>query len=103
MIVHYDQARIGLFSIDTNKYKLPVGWIQEQKAYTIIGEYYHWYAERIYVTETGYWDSDGVRFSIVHTTFIGIHKSRLIRWLFELHLPGDIGLQIAGQQMQLFT
>lgn len=65
--IKYKIPKIGLFSIYANpaKYILGEGWKEDIKQYTIIAEDEHWY----------YYNKEH-----------GIHKSRLIRFNYQLSL-----------------
>lgn len=64
----YATPRNGLFSITTDEYQLPGGWVAKDEVRLIIGKADGIYVERLVDL------SDG---DIVP---IGLHESRLIRW-----------------------
>jgi hypothetical protein len=75
----YKTPRFGIFYIDTNTYKAPMGWIQEETKYKIVGETDDCYVYRLQASGYGEWVGDVV----IQKQFIlpiGIHKSRFIRW-----------------------
>lgn len=64
----YVVPRNGLFSITTDEYKLPDGWVAKEEIRLIIGE-----ADGMYVERLADYSSE----SIIP---IGLHESRLVRW-----------------------
>ena len=78
--IPYETPRIGIFLIDTEIYKLPEGWLTEEKEFTIIGEERECYIKRIYESIHGEWiNGKVVEFKFIN--HVGIHKSRFVRWL----------------------
>jgi hypothetical protein len=81
----FPKYKFGLFNIHTDVYKLPGGWVQKQEEYLIIGEDDTAYITKLQESTQGEWIGD----KIVESTFIlplGIHKSRLIKWIPILEL-----------------
>ena len=97
-MIIYQNPKFGIFNIETNEYDIKIGWIQKQEPIRIIGEDSECYIERTYISEMGYWDKDGVRFSILKHSAIGPHKTRLINWLIN----PKIDFSLLGQQLTLF-
>lgn len=64
----YNTPRNGLFSITTDEYRLPEGWVCKQEKRRIIGEADGMYVERLIVS------------SGEDTVPVGLHTSRLLRW-----------------------
>ncbi len=79
-LINCDQHRPGVFNVETNVYKLPIGWLQKPEEIRIIGETDEWYVYKLLESEYGEWVGPIVikRFYIHR---IGIHKSRLSHWL----------------------
>lgn len=63
----YKHPKNGVFRCETNEYKLPIGWIQEEKEFLIIGE-----TDLHFIYELKEFEGKLLP--------IGIHKSRLVKW-----------------------
>jgi hypothetical protein len=76
----YLHPKKGLFSVETGYYNLKDGWIQKSVETVIIGEPNLHYIEQLQEYEFGEWVGNTVIKNKIITP-IGIHKSRLIKWL----------------------
>jgi hypothetical protein len=77
--IKYNYPKIGIFELETNVYKPPIGWLQKQEEKLIIGEADEMYVYRLQESGHGEWIED----KVVQKTYImplGIHKSRLVKW-----------------------
>lgn len=85
-IVHgfkmYSTPLKGIFRCEKpdGKYLLPGGWEKVMKEYLIIGETKTSYVSRLIPSETGYWVGNR-RWTEKYILPVGIHKSRLVRWV----------------------
>jgi len=76
----YAQPKPAIYNHDTNVYKLPDGWLMDQREATIIGETDDCYITRLQPSEHGEWiNGEVVKFEYILP--IGIHKSRFVRWV----------------------
>ncbi len=77
--IPYEQIKTGIFKEDTNIFKLPGGWVWEEKTVDIIGETEDSYVYELSESGHGEWIGDKV---VQHKYILpmGIHKSRFIRW-----------------------
>lgn len=76
----YEHPKTGEFWTETNEYRLPGGWVRKLEPITIIGEDDTGFVYRLQESGHGEW-IDG---QVVHFKYIlpiGIHKSRLHRWV----------------------
>ena len=89
--IAYDCPRRGIFSVmkNPNEYKMPNGWVQVEVERIIIGEDDDCYVEQLLKTERGEWVGEVV-VEKKYILPIGLHKSRLVRW-------------IGGDQLSLFS
>ena len=79
----YDIPKRGVFSITTDEYVN--GWVCREEENLIIGETDDTFVTRLLKTGHGEWVGDVV----IQTKYIlpvGIHKSRLIKWLAGVQL-----------------
>lgn len=76
----YDLPKTGEFWTETNEYRLPGGWVKKLETLTIIGEDDTAFVYRLKETGHGEW-IDGQVVQLQYILPIGIHKSRLHRWL----------------------
>jgi hypothetical protein len=76
----YENPLYGIFSVEIvpNEYKLPEGWLCEEREFRIIGECDDSYVTRLQETTGNEW---GVEVQDKFVLPIGIHKSRFIRWV----------------------
>ncbi|NNV54554.1 hypothetical protein [Limnovirga soli] len=79
-MIRYAQPRKGLFNLNTEEYHPKIGWVQKQEALVIIGETACSYTCRYLTSSIPYWDEYG-RYEAHATTAVGVHKSRLVKWL----------------------
>jgi len=82
----YNTPKFGLFRIDTNEYSLSEGWIQAENQFKIIGETDDCYVTRLQESVCGEWVGDVV-VEKKCTIPIGVHKTRLARWI-----PGQLSI-----------
>lgn len=76
----YEHPKNGLFRVETNEYKLPGGWIQKLEAIKIIGETDLHFIYELRESGHGEWiGSEVINYKYILP--IGIHKSRLERWI----------------------
>lgn len=75
----YHKSKTGIFSIHVNSYG-PNGWEHKLEERTIIGEDSDTFIERIQLFECGEWIGDNI-IPMRELIAIGIHKSRLMKWL----------------------
>lgn len=80
--VQYTTPRVGLFAITGDKYELATGWQRIEKSLVIIGEDSTAYVEKLVETGHGEWVGETI-VQYKYTLPVGVHKSRLIRWLDE--------------------
>lgn len=77
----YSFARRGIFCIEKEPAKYTVnGWAKVEKEYLVIGETDDTYVTRLMKSTHGEWVGDVVvkrRFTLP----IGIHKTRLVKWV----------------------
>lgn len=78
--VPYEQAKKGVFSITTDEYKLPGGWVLKEEERIIIGETDDCFVEKLLESGHGEWIGDKV-VQLNYTLPVGIHKSRFVKWL----------------------
>lgn len=78
----YPTPKVGLFSVNKtpSEYRLPGGWVQEEKEHTIIGETDEHYITELKPTKTGFWEDDK-RWTERYLLPLGPHKSRLVKWV----------------------
>jgi hypothetical protein len=79
----YSTPKLGIFNIDTNQYKN--GWVCEEQKHLIIGEDDYCFVTRLIKGGHGEWVGDVV-IERKYILPIGIHKSRLVRWISGLQL-----------------
>ncbi|MEO7176734.1 MAG: hypothetical protein ABIV51_12510 [Saprospiraceae bacterium] len=85
----YPSPKIGIFSVDTNKYQFPEGWVQRHERAVIIGEDDSCFVHRLKKSGHGEWVGEKV-IKYKYILPIGYHKTRLVRWetgQLELQLP----------------
>ena len=78
--IKYDTPKVGVFTKETGEYKSPFGWVQTEEKISIIGETDTTYCYRLLETGHGEWVGE----KVIHRKYIlpiGVHKSRLIKWL----------------------
>jgi len=78
--VQYPEPKKALFRVETNEFKLPIGWIQREEEHVIIGETDDCFIYKLLPTKQGEWVGDVV----IQREFIlpiGVHKSRFVRWI----------------------
>ncbi|RYG33496.1 MAG: hypothetical protein EOO01_33150 [Chitinophagaceae bacterium] len=75
----YDQPKVGVFKITTDKYEPGVGWVLKEEEHRIIGETKYDYITRFLTTSCPYSDDLGC-YEAHYTIAIGIHKSRFVEW-----------------------
>lgn len=76
----YDVPKDGLFRVETGEYDLNGGWIRKEELMRIIGEDDTGFITEIRYSQLGIWDENGRR-TIQCTIPVGVHKSRLVRWM----------------------
>lgn len=79
----FNDIREGIFSLDTNQYSLPAGWIQEQTKFNIIGESDSCFITHIINSEFSFWKGSK-KCTLTFRHPVGIHKSRLVQWINTL-------------------
>ena len=77
--IEYGIPRKGVFSVTTDEYRFPEGWVEKEEEGIIIGETDDCYVKRLINSGHGEWVDGQViqRSYIVH---VGYHKSRFVRW-----------------------
>ena len=78
--IPYEYPKNGLFGITSDIYKLPGGWVLVPEQYLIIGEDDHSFIYKIVKSGHGEWIGNKVM-QLEYYLPIGLHKSRLIKWL----------------------
>lgn len=77
----YDFPKNGLFKVGDGGYDQKLGWTQIQVVHKIIGENDLWYIYRFIESETYYPTPNFTPLKIDFLSPIGIHKTRLVKWL----------------------
>ena len=75
----YIIPKLGIFNVHTDEYKLPGGWVQKEEEIEIIGETDDDYIHRLFETE--YEDCRKANYKQKYIMPLGIHKTRLLKWL----------------------
>lgn len=76
----YSLPKKGVFSIETNKYYIKIGWINTTEESIIIGETDDCYIHKLINSEHGIWEGENVKIE-KYILPIGYHKTRLVTWL----------------------
>jgi hypothetical protein len=77
--VPYETPRLAEYEHPTDRYELPIGWINEPREVLIIGETSDSYIYELRESSHGEWKDTRILYK--YTLPIGFHKSRLISWL----------------------
>lgn len=78
--VEYSLPKKGVFHVDTNEYKLSVGWLQKEEESLIIGETDDLFVNKLIPSGHGEWVGDIV-IQHEYIVCIGYRKSRFVRWV----------------------